>query len=96
MGINILAVSTFRKRLSTTFLSTLKNNPLTLLSHSKPVAVVMDYQEYEAMQAELELLKERHFQETAAALREAMKLRRSGDTSGMKTLDDLAGIFELK
>jgi len=95
MEINVLAVSDFRKRLSTAFLHKLRHNPLTLLSHSKPIAVVIDYQEYEAMQAELELLKERQFQEMAARLREMMQARQCGDITGMKTLQELTQIFEL-
>lgn len=96
MLINALAVSDFRKQLSTAFLNGLKNNPLILLSHSKPVAVVIDYQEYEAMQAELELLRERHFQTIATRLRETMKNRKLGDTAGMMSLSQLSEIFELK
>jgi len=96
MGVNMLSVSAFRKQLSTEFLATLKDKPLTLLAHSKPVAVVMDYETYEAMQAELARLKEKRFQELAAALREVMKTHQSGDTSGMKTLEDFVAAFRLE
>ena len=96
MGLNMLSVSAFRKQLSTEFLATLKDKPLTLLSHSKPVAVVMDYETYEAMQADLRRLQEKEFQALAAALQEALKTHQSGDRSGMKTLEDFVAAFGLE
>jgi len=89
MSLKMLSVSEFRKQLSSEFLTALKNNPLTLLSHSRPVAVVMDYETYEVMQLELARLREKRFQELAAALRQAMQTQQSGDTSKVKTLEDL-------
>lgn len=96
MGVNMLSVSAFRKQLSTEFLTTLQGKPLTLLAHSKPVAVVVDYETYEAIQAELARLKEKRFQELAAALREIIKTHQNGDTSGMKTLEDFVADLGLE
>ena len=96
MSLKMLSVSEFRKQLSSEFLTALKNNPLTLLSHSRPVAVVMDYETYEVMQLELARLREKRFQELAAALRQAMQTQQSGDVSGMRTLEDFVTTFGLE
>jgi len=95
MGLNILAVSTFRKRLSTAFLTNLKNNPLTLLSHSRPIAVVMDYEDYETMQTELARLKEEQFQEVESTLQDRLKTHKRGDTSALKRLSEVTAAFDL-
>lgn len=93
---NLMPVSLFRKQLSTDFLRTLKENPLTLLSHSRPVAVVVDYQEYEAMQAELMRLRAKQMQDVAATMQQTLRTRRSGETTDFKTLDEVAEDFNLE
>ena len=83
----IISISTLRQRVTQVVKELLEHRqPWTLIQRSRPVAVLLDYETFEAMQSRLRELEEEHLLRVVA---EGRNEHRRGKTRKINSLADL-------